>query len=114
MYIIGIKLLNGNFSAACAKILRKYRDISISEIKKLVLNNDYLFTCSYIDPEGINIILQIYYDFWNENIQSIIYENNRITSVQMLNNWLKSHDETVKQVEEDINNEALAEENDED
>lgn len=113
MNIAGIKLSEKNFNASCAKIVRKYRDISISDIKKLVLNNDHLFTCSSIDPDGISTILKIYYDFCNENIQSLIYENNRITSIELLNNWLESHEETSRQVEEDINNEALAEEADE-
>lgn len=109
MGFVGIKAASTDFNAAIAKTIRKYRNIPIAEIKDLVQDNDYLFTCSYVDPEGINMLLQIYHDFCNVDIQSIIYENDSVTSVQKLNNWLSSHEETVKQVEEDLDNESLAE-----
>lgn len=110
MGTIGIKLTDCKFTAACAKILRKYRDISISDVKRLVLNNDYLMTCDNIDAAGIRAILSLHYDLKDEKIQSKIYENGEVTSVELLNNFLISHEIIVKQVEEDMNNEALAEE----
>lgn len=65
MGFVGIKVANTGFNAAIAKTIRKYRNIPIAEIKDLVQDNDYLFTCSYVDPEGINMLLQIYHDFCN-------------------------------------------------
>lgn len=108
MGIIGLKLSECKFSAACAKVLRKYRDISISEIKNIIMNNDYLMYCDYIDAAGIKVILELYYDFSKEDILSVIYEHDTITSVDFLNNLLKSYEETVHQVELDMHNEALA------
>lgn len=108
MGMIGIKLTDRKFTAACAKILRKYRNISISNVKNLVLNNDYLTTCDYIDISGIKSILMLQDDLNKEDIQSVIYENDEITSIKLLNNLLVSYEETAKQVEEDMNNEALA------
>lgn len=109
MGFVGIKVASTDFNAAIVKTIRKYRNIPIAEVKDLVQDNDYLFTCSYVDPDGINMLLQIYHDFCNVDIQSIICENDSVTSVQKLNNWLSSHGETVKQVEEDLDNESLAE-----
>lgn len=55
------------------------------------------------------MLLQIYHDFCNADIQSIIYENDSVTSVQKLNNWLSLHEETVQQVEEYIDNDDFDE-----
>ena len=42
MGLIGIKAASTDFNAAIAKIVRKYRDISLPEIKTIVLEGNYL------------------------------------------------------------------------
>lgn len=37
MGLIGIKAAKNDFNAAIAKIVRKYRDMSLSEIKKIIM-----------------------------------------------------------------------------
>ena len=108
MGTIGIKLLERKFTATSAKVLRNYRDISISDIKNIIMTNDYLMSCDYIDADGIKAILELQRDFNKEDILTVIYEHNTITSVDFLNNLLKSYNETAHQVALDMNNEALA------
>lgn len=59
MGLIGIKAAKNDFNAAIAKIVRKYRDMSLSEIKKIVLEGNYLYECDYVDEQGIKVILSI-------------------------------------------------------
>lgn len=59
MGLIGIKAEKNDFNAAIAKIVRKYRDMSLSEIKKIVLEGNYLYECDYVDEQGVKAILSI-------------------------------------------------------
>lgn len=59
MGLIGIKAPKNDFNAAIAKIVRKYRDMSLSEIKKIVLEGNYLYECDYVDEQGVKAILSI-------------------------------------------------------
>lgn len=106
MGIIGIKLSERTFTASIAKIVRKYRDISISEVKRIVLSNDYLISCDYIDAAGIIKILNLQRDLENNGVSSVIYEHDSVSSVEFLLNLLVSYEETAKQIEIDMNNEA--------
>ena len=100
MGIIGIKLSERTFTASIAKIVRKYRDISISEVKRIVLSNDY------IDAAGIAKILNLRRDLENNGVSSVIYEHDSVSSVEFLLNLLVSYEETAQQIEIDMNNEA--------
>lgn len=99
MGIIGIKLSECTFTASIAKIVKKYRDISISEVKRIVLSNDYLMSCDYIDAVGIKKILDLRHDLEIGGISSVIYEHDSVSSVEYLLNLLASYEETAKQVE---------------
>lgn len=106
MGIIGIKLSECTFTASIAKIVRKYRDISISEVKRIVLSNDYLISCAYIDAAGIAKILNLRRDLENNGVSSVIYEHDSVSSAEFLLNLLVSYEETAQQIEIDMNNEA--------
>lgn len=110
MGIIGIKAAKPDFVATIAKTVRKYRDISISEIKALVLEGRYLYKCDYIDAQGIEVILSIHSELNNNGIATVIYEHDQETTPEFLNNLLESYAETAKQVEEEMDREALLEE----
>ena len=60
MGIVGIKLRKQVFNAKVAKTMRKYEDISISEIKNRIDSDSFLFSCDYIDAEGINKVISLY------------------------------------------------------
>lgn len=109
MGIVGIKLVGCSFTASCAKIIRRYKDISISDIKKIATDNDYLMCCDYVDADGIKKILSLHQDLEMANIPSVIYEHGSVSSVEFLKNLLRSYEETAQQVQLDMNNEALTE-----
>ena len=52
MRTVGLKLESLVFTASIAKIIRKYQELSISQIKQIVLNNEYVFKCDIICANG--------------------------------------------------------------
>lgn len=110
MGYIGIKTAKPDFSAGIAKTLRKYKDISISEIKAIVSEGRYLYECDYVDAQGIEVILSIHSELNNNGIATVIYEHDKETTSEFLKNLLESYAETAKQVEEEMDREALLEE----
>lgn len=109
MGFIGIKAAKSDFNAVIAKTIRKYRDISISEIKAIVSGN-YLYECDYIDAQGIEVILSINSELNSNGISTVIYEHDQKTNVEFLNNLLESYAEIAAQVEAEMDAEALLEE----
>ncbi len=103
---IGIKLADNIFSANCAKILKKYRNIPISEMKKIVENGDLLMTCDYIDGVGIKQILSLYDELSNNGFKCILFEDNEETTLKFLNNLVKQYREIEYQVNEEMEREA--------
>ena len=110
MVFIGIKAAKSDFNAVIAKTIRKYRDISISEIKAIVSEGNYLYECDYIDDQGIEVILSINSELNSNGISTVIYEHDQETNVEFLNNLLESYAETAAQVEAEMDAEALLEE----
>lgn len=110
MGFVGVKTAKPVFSAGIAKTLRKYRNISISEIKATVSEGKYLYECDYIDAQGIEVILSIHSELNNNGIATVIYEHDQETTPKFLNNLLESYAETATQVEEEMDREALLEE----
>ena len=110
MGFIGIKADKSDFNAVIAKTIRKYRDISISEIKAIVSEGNYLYECDYIDAQGIEVILSINSELNSNGISTVIYEHDQKTNVEFLNNLLESYAEIDAQVEAEMNAEALLEE----
>ena len=98
MGMIGIKVANQTFNSHIAKIMRKYISESISDIKLKVINAEYLYTCDYIDLEGIKTVITIQQDMKKNGIDSEIYEHDEITTIGFLNNLLISYKETERQI----------------
>lgn len=107
--IIGIKINKTNIPAKGIMIIKKYQDLSISEIKQKIEKNKYILTCDYIDDNGIKSVLGLYNELNAEEVNCSLYEHNNPTTIEFLNNLLNSYEETRKQVEEDIENEVQAE-----
>ena len=110
MDFIGIKAAKSDFNAVIAKTVRKYRDISISEIKAIVSEGNYLYECDYVDVQGIKVILSINSELNSNGVLTAIYEHDQETNVEFLNNLLETYAEIDAQVEAEMEAEALLEE----
>lgn len=109
MRTVGLKLESSVFTATVAKIIRKYQELSISQIKQIVSNNDYVYKCDIIRANGIKTLLHVKEDLSREGINSCIYVEGQPTSEEYLNNLLVSYKQTEEQVEEEMDREALLE-----
>ena len=110
MRTVGLKLSDTVFTAAIAKIIRKYQDLSISQIKQMVSNHQYVYECDIIRAGGIRTLLQFRKELSRAGIKSEPYVEGKMTNVEYLNNLLISYKHTEVQVEEEMEQEALLEE----
>jgi hypothetical protein len=110
MDTIGIKVDTSVFNSKIAMVIRKYIEVSISDAKKIIESNNYIFECDVLDEKGIEKILLIKKDFDKCDISTILYEDDEITTCENLENILNFYDEIDKQVEADIDEEVLAKE----
>lgn len=94
--------------------LKKYYDLPISEIKQKIEDNQYVLTCDYIDKSGIEKIIELYSELNNEAIKCELYAHDVKTTTEFLNNLLESYHQTEIEVEEDIEREVQAENNEKD
>ena len=60
MDTIGLKIKTQNKIPECIKVLRKYTEKSMGEIKEAISNDDFVFESSYIDEYGIKKAVDIY------------------------------------------------------
>lgn len=102
---VGIKIVNKNEIAKCVKIIREYSNLSIGEIKERIINNNYILEGSYVDEEDILLILKLNSQLLDNGIQTELYEHNRKTKVEFLNNLVTSYYSINKEIEERIDKE---------
>lgn len=110
MGTIGIKAFPSTFNPQIAMVMRKYVEISIRDVKKIVDSNDYLYKCDVLDDHGIETILLINADLRSQGISSALYEDNETTTTENLKNILSFYSEIDDQVEGEMDAEVLSNE----
>lgn len=106
MDTIGIKVICSNRINNCIRILRKYCDISIAEIKEAIISNNYIIKCGYVKEDEIINIIKLYKELCNNNIEAQLYEHGRITSIEFLENLAETYYEINEGIAERINAES--------
>ncbi|MTH53683.1 hypothetical protein GKZ89_09735 [Bacillus mangrovi] len=81
-------------------ILRKEVNKSISEIKKLISNNDYILSYNLLDMDEMIEIEKIVSLLLKADAKVHLYENNREVSIEFLNNLIESYQDTENYMEE--------------
>lgn len=99
MGYVAIKISKTAFSAQIVKIVRKYTDISISDIKKRINNQEFIMSCDHIDDEMIKQIINLYRELSKEDVPCLLYENDRETTCEILENLLQMHKEIDEEIE---------------
>ena len=102
MDAVGIKVISQNEINRCIKILRKYCKLSIGEIKEAIISNNYVVECSYVKEEGIVNIIKLYKELCDNNIQAQLYEHERITNVEFLENLVETYYEINEEIADRI------------
>ncbi len=99
MGYVAIKISKTAFSAQIVKIVRKYTDISISDIKKRINNQEFIMSCDHIDDEMIKQIINLYRELRKEDIPCLLYENDRETTCKYLENLIQWNKEIEEEIE---------------
>lgn len=97
---ISIKIIKDAKITEYIKIIRKYYNISVGELKSKIDNNLYLMNVGYTDEEGIKNIVNLYYELSNYGANVELYEHDRITSITFLNNLLNMYSEISQDIQE--------------
>lgn len=112
MSTIGIKINDNCFSANTAKTIRDIINISISELKEKICNNEFIYLSEDIDDEGLQVISEIYTKLINDGTVCSIYDDEDEISIDILNNLISMNNEINMRIIDEMENEAIAEEND--
>jgi len=103
MAIVGLKVPATVPLAKCVASLRSLVPFSISSLKTNVLNGEYVYTCNYIDTEGIGTAIRLYEALSQRGIHVLCYEHDRPCSIEFLNNLYKAQVETMQEIEDEDN-----------
>ncbi len=103
---IGIKIKNTSSIAKTISVIRKYNPISMAEIKKAIVSNDYVLECSYISHQGVQTIRKCYDELTKAGTEVEIYEHNELTTREFLSNLICSHRQTELEVRAQVDVEA--------
>lgn len=99
-------MISQNEITCCVKILRKYCKLSIGEIKEAITSDNYVVECSYVKEKGIVNIIKLYKELCDNNIESQLYEHDRITNVEFLENLVETYYEINEEIAERIDIES--------
>ena len=82
------------------KIIRKYTNLSIGDIKDKIINNEYVMVCGYTDEDGIKNIVKAYKEVTSLGANVIVYEHDRVTTVDFLMNLINMYSDIARDMQE--------------
>ncbi|GKV56651.1 hypothetical protein NCCP2222_25980 [Sporosarcina sp. NCCP-2222] len=97
---INIKIEKDTNEVKYLSILSKNTKKSISELKKSINNNDYIFSYSLVDIEQLLEMKKIVSLLLEADAKVRIFEESREVSVEFLDNLIASHLDTERYLEE--------------
>ena len=97
---VGIKIKSNDKIAKSISIIRKYTNLSIGEIKAKIINDEYVMVCGYTDEDGIKNIVKAYKDVTSLGVDVVIYEHDRVTTVDLLMNLINMYSDIERDMQE--------------
>ncbi len=106
---IGLKIKSTPSVAKVISIIRKYRYVSMAEIKAAIESGEYVVTCSCISHSGVKMIRKCYDELTKNGSEVEIYERDELISRDLISNLIASHRQTDREVEAAVDAEVAAE-----
>ena len=106
MDTVGIKIVDKNKMIKCIKIIREYSNLSMSEIKEKIISDDYVLEGSYVNEKDILMILKLNSQLLKNGIQTELYEHDKKTNINFLNNLVTSYYSINRGIEKQTDNEG--------
>ena len=75
----------------CIKIVRKYCNLPINQIKDSISNNKYIIEGNYINEKDILLIIKLYNKLYDNKIKAELFEHDRKTNIEFLNNLVEMY-----------------------
>ena len=97
---ICLKVKSNDKIAKSISIIRKYTNLPIGDIKSKIINDEYVMVCGYTDENGIKNIVKAYKDVTSLGVDVVIYEHNRVTTVDFLINLINMYSDIEKDIQE--------------
>ena len=97
---VGIKIKSNDKIAKCISIIRKYTNLSIGDNKDKIINNEYVMVCGYTDEDGIKNIVKAYKEVTSLGANVIVYEHDRVTTVDFLMNLINVYSDIARDMQE--------------
>ncbi len=98
--IIGLKISKYDSLAKCISIIRKFDSGSMSDIKKRILNHEYILQYSRIDGDGLKNIIKCYNALTSSGIFVELYERDDLpTTIELLKNLDKTYDDISDEID---------------
>ncbi|MDO4178515.1 MAG: hypothetical protein Q4D21_04915 [Phascolarctobacterium sp.] len=98
--IVGLKVDDYKSLAKCVKIIRKFQNYSISEIKNRIDNNDYILCYDCADDVGVKNVISCYNQLTDLGVKVSLFElDHRPTTIGMLQNRDCMYDEISKEID---------------
>ena len=98
--IVGLKIDKYKSFAECAKIIRKFQNYSISDLKKRIELHDYVLCYACTDDVGIKKIISCYDQLIATGASISLYElDHRPTTIEFLRNRDRMYDEISKEID---------------
>ena len=108
--VIGLKIKSTPSIAKTISIIRKYRFVSMAEIKAAIESGEYVLSCSCISHSGVRTIRKCYDELTKSGTEVEIYERDELISRELISNLIASHRQTEIEVEAAVDAEVAAEE----
>ena len=97
---ICLKVKSNDKIAKSISIIRKYTNLSIGDIKAKIINDEYVMACGYTDEDGIKNIVKAYKEVTSLGVDVVIYEHDRVTTVDFLMNLINMYSDIERDMQE--------------
>lgn len=105
--INGLKIDSYDSIANVIKVLRKYGNWSIADIKSRVENHEYILCFPCEDENGLEQIIKCYEELAENNISSSLFDtNHRPVTIQIMKNRLNMYHEIAEETQAMMDAEA--------
>ena len=107
---IGLVIKSYKSIAKCISIVRKYKSVSMAEVKTAIDSGKYVFDCDYTDDVELRKVRRCYDELVKSGAVVEIYEHQSLTTRQFISNLLGTYKAVERETQREIDAEVAAEE----
>lgn len=97
-YEYEIRVTSTDLPAKVLMELKQATGLSLGEVKRRVASGEALFGCECSDDEGLALILDLHDSLLAQGIETSLYEDGELESVELFRNLLESWRDTSHEV----------------